>query len=46
MSQIVEKDGLESDITKTIEYEMSHIDIPIMFSNTGAILRNCKFNSK
>ena len=44
MSQIVEKDGLESDLT--IEYEMSQIDIANTFSFTGAVFNNCTINFK
>ena len=44
MSQIVEKDGFESD--STIEYEMSQIDIPNAFSLTGAVFNDCTINFK
>ena len=44
MSQIVEKDGFESD--STIEHEMSQIDIPNTFSFTGAVFNNCTINFK
>ena len=44
MSQIVEKDGFESD--STIDHEMSQIGIPNTFSFTGAVFNNCTINFK
>ena len=44
MSQIVEKDGFESDLT--FKYEMSQIDIPNTFSFNGAVFNNCTINFK